>query len=134
MDASRQVDLDSASAGVTLDSEYIELAAEVFSLLSDPTRIRLVVALINSEHSVGELATMVGKQGPAVSQHLAKLRWAHIVIPRQEGNRVYYRLVDEHAVALITQAVYQAEHVVEFLPRHHLEAGGADDPLPGGGR
>lgn len=102
------------------DDEHVELAAEVFSLLSDPTRIRLILALRAGETSVGDLAAAVGKPATAVSQHLAKLRWARVVQPRQDGTRVYYSLVDEHARALVEQAMLQAEHVLDPAPSHHL--------------
>lgn len=110
-----------------VDSEYVELAAEVFSLLSDPTRIRLILALRAGELSVGELADAVGKPPTAVSQHLAKLRWAKVVQARQDGTRVFYSLIDEHARALVDHAVFQAEHVVELVPRHHLVGGRPSD-------
>ncbi len=102
-----------------VDAEYVDLAAEVFSLLSDATRIRIILALEAGELSVGEIADQVGKAPTAVSQHLAKLRWAKVVQTRQEGTRVYYSLIDEHARELVHQAVFQAEHVVDFWPRHH---------------
>ena len=38
---------------------------------------------------------------------------------RHEGSRVFYRLIDEHALALVEQALYQAEHVVDAEPAHH---------------
>lgn len=105
----------------TLDgqSQYVELAAEVFSLLADATRIRIVLALRGGEMSVSALADTVGKAPATVSQHLAKLRWAKIVRPRQDGTRVFYSLVDEHARQLVADAVFQAQHVVEEVPAHH---------------
>lgn len=103
-----------------MDSAYVELAAEVFRLLADPTRIRIVLALADAgELSVNELATAVGKSATGVSQHLAKLRWAKVVRARQDGTRMHYSLVDEHARHLVTQAVYQAQHAVEDAPAHH---------------
>ena len=60
------------------ESQYVDLAAEVFSLLSDATRIRIILALRGGELAVGELAERVGKSPTVVSQHLAKLR-RHIV-------------------------------------------------------
>ena len=104
-----------------VESQYVELAAEVFSLLSDATRIRLILVLRGGEQPVGELAELVGKSPTVVSQHLAKLRWARVVQARQEGTRVYYSLIDEHARELVDQAVFQAEHVVDGAPRHHLQ-------------
>ena len=111
------------------DSQYADLAAEVFSLLSDATRVRIILALREGEQPVGELAARVGKSPTVVSQHLAKLRWGKIVKARQEGTRVYYSLVDDHARQLVTHAVFQAEHVVQGIPSHHL----GPDGLPVGG-
>ncbi|WP_425954582.1 ArsR/SmtB family transcription factor [Xylanimonas sp. McL0601] len=107
--------------GCTFDiaSPYVELAAEVFTLLADATRIRIILALRDGEVSVNHLADVVDKSPTAVSQHLAKLRWGRIVRARQEGNRVFYSLVDEHARQLVTQAVFQAQHVVDDDPAHH---------------
>lgn len=88
------------------DEQEVTLAAEVFGLLADPTRIRIVLALQAGELSVGTLAEAVSKSPTAVSQHLAKLRWGRVVRARHDGNRVFYSLVDEHAAQLVTQAVY----------------------------
>ncbi|RYV49408.1 ArsR/SmtB family transcription factor [Pengzhenrongella frigida] len=112
---------DTQGCTFDVESQYVELAAEVFSLLSDATRIRLILALRGGELPVGELAELVGKSPTVVSQHLAKLRWARVVQARQDGTRVYYSLIDEHARELVDQAVFQAEHVVDGAPRHHLQ-------------
>lgn len=106
---------------------YVELAAEVFRLLSDPTRIRIVLALRGGELTVSDLAEQVVRAPTAVSQHLAKLRWGRIVATRQDGTRVFYRLHDEHAVQLVTQAIFQAEHALDEQPRHHHVASGQPD-------
>lgn len=107
-----------------VESQFVDLAAEVFTLLSDATRVRIILALRAGELSVNDLAQQVDKSPTAVSQHLAKLRWAKVVQTRQDGTRVYYSLLDEHAVALVTHAVFQAEHVVDGVPRHHLNSSG----------
>lgn len=104
-------------------SAYVDLAAEVFALLADPTRIRIILALRGGELSVGELAQRVGKSPTAASQHLAKLRWGRIVRARQNGTKVFYSLVDEHARQLVVHAVFQAEHAVgDTLPAHHRQS------------
>jgi DNA-binding transcriptional ArsR family regulator len=105
-----------------LGDEYVALAVEVFSLLSDATRIRIIWALRGGELSVNDLAERAGKSPTVVSQHLAKLRWGKVVQTRHEGTRVFYSLVDEHARQLVQHAVFQAEHVVDGVPRHHLVA------------
>ncbi len=88
-------------------------------MLADATRVRIVWALKDDELSVNTLANVVGKSPAAVSQHLAKLRLARIVTTRQDGNRVFYRLENEHAEELVTQAIQQAEHSLDSQPRHH---------------
>lgn len=100
-------------------AEYVDIAVEVFAMLADATRVRIILALREGELPVGELADVVGKAQAAVSQHLAKLRLARMVTTRQEGNRVYYRLVDEHARHLVENALQQAEHAVDVAPHHH---------------
>jgi DNA-binding transcriptional ArsR family regulator len=101
------------------DSQYVELAVEVFAMLADATRVRLILALRDGERAVNDLAEEVGKPPAAVSQHLAKLRLARVVTARQEGTRVYYRLANEHASQLVSDAIFQAEHSLEGTPRHH---------------
>lgn len=111
-----------------VDSQYVEMAVEVFGLLADATRVRIILALRDGEHSVNDLASLVDKTPTAVSQHLAKLRWGRIVKARQDGTRMFYSLVDEHARRLVAHAVYQAEHAVDDTPAHH-KAGVTIDEL-----
>lgn len=102
------------------DSEYVELAVEVFALLADATRVRIVLALRDAEElSVNHLADIVDRPSATVSQHLAKLRMARLVTTRHHGQRVFYRLANEHAVQLVADAIFQAEHAVSSSPRHH---------------
>jgi DNA-binding transcriptional ArsR family regulator len=110
---------DSKMCTFNVESQYVDLAAEVFSLLADATRIRIILALHGGEMSVNNLADAVDKSPTAVSQHLAKLRWGRIVRARHNGNRVFYSLVDEHARQLVADAVFQAQHVVDDKPAHH---------------
>ena len=102
-----------------VDDQLVELAVEIFTMLADATRVRIVLALKDGELSVNTLADVVGKSPAAVSQHLAKLRLARIVTTRHEGNRVFYRLANEHALELVTDAMFQAEHSLDDQPRHH---------------
>lgn len=111
---------DNGACGRLPDSQYVELAVEVFAMLADATRVRIVLALREHEElSVNQLAELIDKSPAAVSQHLAKLRLARMVSTRQEGTRVFYRLTDEHAHRLVTDAIFQAEHALDQTPRHH---------------
>lgn len=115
---------------VDVDSPSVELAVEVFAMLADATRVRIVLALqVDGELPVGRLAERVGKSPTTVSQHLAKLRMARMVTARQDGQRVIYRLTDEHASSLVRDALLQAEHTFDAAPSHHgtSAADGATD-------
>ena len=102
------------------DSEYVELAVEVFALLADATRVRIILALRDAEElSVNHLADIVDKhadRGLAAPREDAD---GTMVTTRQQGQRVFYRLANEHAVRLVTDAIFQAEHSVSGFPRHH---------------
>ncbi len=104
-----------------LPIEQAELAVEVFRMLSDATRVRLLWAVIDQELAVNELAERLGKPAPSVSQHLAKLRMARLVRTRREGTQVFYRVDNEHVAQLVRDAVYNAEHAGPELPRHHAD-------------
>ncbi|MAP64417.1 MAG: transcriptional regulator [Microbacterium sp.] len=108
-------------------SEYVELAVEVFSMLADATRVRIILALRDQELSVNHLAHLVDKSAPAVSQHLAKLRLARIVSTRHEGTKVFYSLTNEHARQLVADAIFQAQHTLSNDPAHHR---GEEHPSP----
>ena len=110
---------DNEVCSLGVESEYVELAVEVFAMLSDATRIRIILALRDSELAVNQLAEKVGKSQAAVSQHLAKLRLARIVATRREGTRIFYRLSNEHARRLVADAIFQAEHALDDIPAHH---------------
>ncbi|MEV8149331.1 metalloregulator ArsR/SmtB family transcription factor [Arthrobacter sp. NPDC080031] len=110
---------DSRGCSLGVDSQYVELAVEVFAMLADATRVRIVLALRNGEMAVGALAELVGKSPAAVSQHLAKMRLARMVSTRQDGTRVMYRLENEHARQLVADAIFQAEHALGGTPAHH---------------
>ncbi len=88
-------------------------------MLADATRVRIILALRDQELSVNHLADIVDKTPAAVSQHLAKMRLARLVSARQDGTRVFYRLANEHARQLVSDAIFQAEHSLDGIPRHH---------------
>lgn len=111
---------DSKSCSLDTDSQYVELAVEVFSMLADATRVRIILALRSGEMAVGVLAELLGKSPASVSQHLAKMRLARMVSTRQDGTKVLYRLENEHARQLVVDAIHQAEHALGGTPAHHL--------------
>jgi DNA-binding transcriptional ArsR family regulator len=95
-----------------------ESAAHTLKLLADPTRLRVVWALLHGEHSVNELADHVGVRPTAVSQHLAKLRLSGVVRTRRQGNHIFYAAENEHIERLAAEALLQADHRMTG-GRHH---------------
>lgn len=93
------------------DDEQVHLTAESFRLLADPTRIKVLWALLQGESSVSCLAELAGAAPAAVSQHLAKLRLAGLVKGRREGTFVYYSAANDHVYALLNQALRHAGHL-----------------------
>ncbi|RSM90740.1 ArsR/SmtB family transcription factor [Kibdelosporangium aridum] len=91
--------------------EQVHLAAETFRLLADPTRIRVLWALLQGESSVACLAELAGAAPTAVSQHLAKLRLAGLVKGRREGTFVYYSAANDHVRGLLDQALFHAGQI-----------------------
>lgn len=110
---------DDPTAGRHPEPQYVELAVEIFSMLADATRVRIILALRDEELSVNHLADILDKSPASMSQHLAKLRLARIVAARQDGQRVFYRLENEHAKQLVSDAIFQAEHSLNGKPAHH---------------
>ena len=96
------------------------VAVESLKMLADPTRLRIVWALLHGEHSVGELATHVGAKPAAVSQHLAKLRLARLVRTRREGVRIYYAAHNDHILQLVKHALFHVDHVAVTAVDHDL--------------
>jgi DNA-binding transcriptional ArsR family regulator len=105
------------------EAVQFELAAEVFRMLADATRVRLLWCLLDGERSVNELAELADKSAPAVSQHLGKLRLARLVTTRRQANHVFYRLENDHVSQLVADAIYHTEHTSGGMPPHHTSAG-----------
>ncbi|MCC6427352.1 MAG: winged helix-turn-helix transcriptional regulator [Phycisphaerales bacterium] len=76
----------------TLATEQLDAVADLFGVLSEPSRLRILQVLQDGEASVGELVDRCGIKQANMSKQLAILAAAGIVDRRQEGNRVVYRI------------------------------------------
>ena len=83
-----------------LPDELVELIADRFHALAEPTRIKLLDRLREGEATGLELTALVGTTQQNVSKHLSLLQHAGIVARRKEGNYAYYRIADEAVYAL----------------------------------
>jgi DNA-binding transcriptional ArsR family regulator len=84
-----------------INRKKAEAASEFMKRLANPNRLMIACALVEGERSVGELEILLKIRQPALSQQLAELREAGIVVARREVKQVFYRLSDRRAAALI---------------------------------
>jgi len=92
------------------DTKELFSLAELFKVLGDPTRIKILDALSNSELCVCDIAEIMEMGSSAVSHQLRVLRAAKIVKFRRDGKNVIYSLDDDHVRSLIETGL---EHVQE---------------------
>jgi DNA-binding transcriptional ArsR family regulator len=97
-----------------LSRQFVADAAEIFKVLGDQTRVRLLYALAQRELCVCDLAAVLGMTQSAISHQLRVLRSAHLVKYRKVGKIVYYALADAHVTQFIDVGV---DHARESQPR-----------------
>ena len=101
-----------------ITNEQVDMAARSFSLLADPTRVRMLWAMRDDEQDVTTLAAAAGCRQTVASQHLSKLRLAGLVETRREGRHVLYRVRGAHVRALLNEALFHADHQASGKPVH----------------
>jgi ArsR family transcriptional regulator, lead/cadmium/zinc/bismuth-responsive transcriptional repressor len=105
--------LDAGSSAVRrarmMSPRTVQVLAETFRVLGDPTRVGILDALSTGELCVCDIATMVGISESAVSHQLRLLRGMRLVRPRRSGRQVYYAVDDQHIVELLRQGLTHVE-------------------------
>jgi ArsR family transcriptional regulator len=92
--------------------EVIDKLTRTFSVLGDPTRTRLISALLKTELCVEELAHVLEMSHSAISHQLRALKDLDLVRQRRKGRRLYYSLDDKHIEKLFDEGL---KHVLEKL-------------------
>lgn len=90
--------------------QYTQPLADVFKVLGDPTRLRILHTLMDGERCVRDIAEQIQMGQSAVSHQLRILRDARLVQFRRDGKVVYYSLADNHVFTLLAVGL---EHVAE---------------------
>jgi len=93
-----------------VDGRLAARMAAAFKALADPTRVRIISALMHTELCVGDLASCLGMSTSAVSHQLRLLREMRLVRSRREGKYVFYTLDDEHIYELFERGLAHASH------------------------
>lgn len=91
------------------EDEIVELA-EMFRLMSDPTRLRIILACLTEPVAVTEMAQGLGLSASLVSHHLRLLRAARLLQADRQGRQVFYVVGDDHIRSMLTDMV---DHVAE---------------------
>ena len=89
----------------THENKSFEDVADIFSLVSDSTRLKIFCLLCHTEDCVINIAAAVDMSSPAVSHHLRVLKNAKLVASRKVGKEVYYTVADTREAALLHGAV-----------------------------
>ncbi|MDX3525839.1 metalloregulator ArsR/SmtB family transcription factor [Streptomyces sp. ID05-39B] len=87
-----------------MSTPLYQLKAEFFKTLGHPARIRVLELLSEREHAVAEMLPEVGIEPAHLSQQLAVLRRANLVVTRKEGSTVYYSLTSPYIAELLRVA------------------------------
>jgi DNA-binding transcriptional ArsR family regulator len=99
-------------------ADVVDELAEVFGLLSDPNRLRLLASMLEGgELCVCDLAAATGMAESTTSHALRLLRAHHVVKARRAGRMIHYSLLDGHVRMLLDVALEHVHHADEPGPK-----------------
>ncbi|QIL46902.1 winged helix-turn-helix transcriptional regulator [Vagococcus coleopterorum] len=88
----------------------IAKVSQFYKALSEPTRLRILTILSESEKNVSSIVAEIGLEQSAVSHQLKILRDANLVKTRREGKGIFYSLSDDHVVDILGQSFTHVKH------------------------
>ena len=109
---------------------HLEPLAELFHLMGDPNRLRILVRILRAPAAVGRIATDVGLSQSLVSHNLRLLRAGRLVRGRRRGRHVYYEPADHHVRSVLSDMI---EHLSEPGGAVGDAVGDAAEPQRGAG-
>jgi len=92
-----------------------EALSRYFRVLGDPTRLRILEALLERERTVSELVELLSAPQSRVSNHLACLRWCRLVESERRGRAIVYGVADERVSRILELAASLAEPNCDHL-------------------
>jgi len=115
------VNQDTSDAG---EDRVFESAAELFSILVTPVRLKIISAVCHEEKNVSQLLEIIDTTQPNMSQHLGTLYRSGILSKRREGTQIYYRLQSERVAtlcrAVCTQVAIELDADEELDPAERI--------------
>lgn len=94
---------------ILLPDDHAVALADLFRLLGDPTRLRIVVACLRTPLAVSDIAERLGLSVSLVSHHLRLLKGARLVRAERQGRQVYYGADDMHVRRMVEDMVTHIE-------------------------
>lgn len=110
MDAPMLKPVSHRTGRLRLSDDKTSELADMFRLMSDPSRLKIILSCLSEPVSVGEMASELGLSPSLVSHHLRLLRAGRLIQAERRGNRVYYLITDEHIRRVLSD---MADHVAE---------------------
>lgn len=90
--------------------EEMQNLAEFYKVFADPTRLKIMFALLCSEMCVYDIALLLGMSQSAISHQLRVLKQMDLVKNRREGKTIFYSPADSHIVTILSQGL---DHIEE---------------------
>lgn len=92
--------------------DHLEQISDVFGLLGEPNRLKILLTCLDQPLCVGDIAEKAGISPSLTSHHLRLLKAARLVKAAREGKHIYYEAADDHVRCIITDMV---EHIGETV-------------------
>jgi len=94
------------------DREFLSKLTDLFKVFGDPTRVKILKALLISEMCVCDLSVLLGSSQSAISHQLRILRQSDLVKFRREGKVIFYSIKDDHIKIILDMG---QEHILEKI-------------------
>lgn len=101
------------TSGAELSDDRAATLADLFRLLGDTSRLRIVLACLGGPVAVAGIAERLGLSASLVSHHLRLLRAARLVRAERRGKQVFYELADDHVRRMIADMIEHAAEPME---------------------
>lgn len=94
------------------NDDHIPQLADIFNLLGDPTRLRIVMSCLDAPLSVTQIAQTLHVSTSLISHHLRLLRAARLIHAERQGKQIFCSVADEHISTIL-------RNMLEHINEHH---------------
>ncbi len=91
------------------DQESLDKIAGLFKAFADPTRVQILLLLVDGEKCVNDITREVPVSQSAISHQLRILRQMHLIKARRDGNFIHYSLADDHVMTILQMGLEHAQ-------------------------